>query len=60
MTRTQMRAREKANIEAALSITQGRVFGDDGAAKLLGVEQPIVAELMTTVRDAIEIGVPIT
>jgi transcriptional regulator with GAF, ATPase, and Fis domain len=46
LTRTQMRAREKANIEAALSITQGRVFGDDGAAKLLEMRPTTLASRM--------------
>ncbi len=43
MTRDEVRAREKANIEAALAATRGKVFGDDGAAKLLGMRPTTLA-----------------
>ena len=43
MTRDEVRGREKANIEAALAATRGKVFGDDGAAHLLGMRPTTLA-----------------
>ena len=42
-TRAELRGIEKANIEAALAKTQGKVFGADGAAALLGMRPTTLA-----------------
>lgn len=38
MTEDQLRALETQNLVRALTMTEGRIFGDDGAAALLGVK----------------------
>jgi transcriptional regulator with GAF, ATPase, and Fis domain len=38
VTEAEMREREKANLEAALRHTNGRVWGAGGAAHLLGIK----------------------
>ena len=43
LTRTEVRQRERLNIEQALATTQGKVFGPDGAAALLGMKPTTLA-----------------
>jgi transcriptional regulator with GAF, ATPase, and Fis domain len=43
VTRSELRAMEKANIEAALTRTSGKIFGADGAAALLGMRPTTLA-----------------
>jgi transcriptional regulator with GAF, ATPase, and Fis domain len=43
ITRDELRATEKANIEAALAATHGKVFGEDGAARLLRMRPTTLA-----------------
>jgi transcriptional regulator with GAF, ATPase, and Fis domain len=46
VTRAEVRRLEKANIEAALAATRGKIFGDDGAARLLGMRPTTLASRM--------------
>ncbi len=43
VTRAEVRRLEKTNIEAALAATRGKIFGDDGAARLLGMRPTTLA-----------------
>jgi transcriptional regulator with GAF, ATPase, and Fis domain len=43
LTRDQLRAFEKANIETALAQTGGKIFGEDGAARLLDMRPTTLA-----------------
>jgi transcriptional regulator with GAF, ATPase, and Fis domain len=43
VTRAEVRRLERANIEAALAATRGKIFGDDGAARLLGMRPTTLA-----------------
>jgi transcriptional regulator with GAF, ATPase, and Fis domain len=43
ITRAELRRREQENIRAALTQSRGRVFGPDGAAKLLGMKPTTLA-----------------
>ena len=52
LTRTELRAREKANLEAALAATRGNVFGQDGAAALLGMRPTTLASRIKALRIA--------
>ncbi|KAB1071200.1 sigma 54-interacting transcriptional regulator [Methylobacterium planeticum] len=45
-TETDRRARDRAEIEAALALTDGRVFGPKGAAALLGLRPTTLASRM--------------
>ena len=45
-TETDRRARDRAEIAAALAITGGRVFGPNGAAALLGLRPTTLASRM--------------
>ena len=43
LTQDEMREREKRNLEAALEETGGRLYGDGGAAELLGMKPTTLA-----------------
>jgi DNA-binding NtrC family response regulator len=43
LTQEEMRDREKRNLEAALAQTGGRLYGDGGAAELLGMKPTTLA-----------------
>jgi formate hydrogenlyase transcriptional activator len=43
MTSSDMRAHERANIEAALAVCAGKVFGPGGAAELLDIKPTTLA-----------------
>ena len=43
-----MREREKRNLRAALEETGGRLYGDGGAAELLGVKPTTLADRIRT------------
>jgi len=52
LTREELRRIEKANIEAALVQTQGKVFGADGAAALLGMRPTTLASRIKALKIA--------
>jgi transcriptional regulator with GAF, ATPase, and Fis domain len=43
MTSSEMRAHERANIEAALAACAGKVFGPGGAAEMLDIKPTTLA-----------------
>jgi len=46
LTETEMRRRVRANVVAALRVTGWRVYGEDGAARLLGIKATTLASRM--------------
>ncbi len=42
-TEAARRSRERANIEAALAVADGKIYGPDGAAKILGIKPTTLA-----------------
>jgi transcriptional regulator with GAF, ATPase, and Fis domain len=46
MTSAEMRDHERANIQAALDACNGKVFGRNGAAELLGIRPTTLASRM--------------
>ena len=47
-TESERRARDKQNIETALRLSRGRIFGPEGAAEMLGIPPTTLASRMKT------------
>ncbi|TNE74924.1 MAG: Fis family transcriptional regulator, partial [Gammaproteobacteria bacterium] len=50
LTETQLRELEAHNVRKALTMTEGRVFGDDGAAALLGLKPTTLTSRLRKLR----------